>query len=806
MPKPIRTLLCSAGALLIFVALFAILLAHPLAASFRTDSGVILHAWQSRQLQATFPFVAIALLATTAFVWRWMGRQLAACPGAAARILFALRPLLALPAAAFGGYLTPWIGLTASGLILPYGTTLIAALTLENLLSDSVGVSSGRRPRLFTWTVLAYGIFIFAIGLHFQKEHNRPSGDECHYRIQLESLLNDANLELSDEMAPTIAELGRTCIRTSHIVVNAEGRLYSYHAFGLPLLAWPFGAMGEGGRQLILAIIAAFAVAGCRAACLAAKAPPRAAAVVTWTLAFSYVWAMYSTRFLPEILGCGLLAWGCWALAAQEDRRWTATLVAAICCGFLPYAHVRWAPPSLVIAAFFGFEGLLMKGERLGAKFVRLFVFAAIYAVFGLLLLHIHATFYSGSQAYDYEKVLFSYPLAMWGLFTDRRGLLGLLPALLMFVVALPFCLTMGKKAALRATESTAVLVAVLLTSCTTSAALGGACIPGRYLLTAVPALLPPAALVLGRCRRPARIWLYFLAMMPVLYFAYVGTLLSKSFGPFFRVPEKLRGYIGFHAYWEPLTSYLENVNPASIGYASAFVGLLMVFTALLIGGKRKPRLTGVLAAIVFAAALACGFISDKLENSHAGKQISLLTREASWRYFFRDDHAPAPELFSTLVGVYPEHPTASVILSDRPRTPDDPASFIHVQDIPPNDWDGRGIRWRVIRPTQIRHNFNGYFAFRVVGHVNRGTARFAVRQGAFSLEEDLEIGEGPFDFTWLVRTRKNRGFTNTIVSLKDDVGEVTVDFFQLAPFSPHMVESGFTFPPTTQIRDLTSR
>lgn len=807
MNPPLRKVVRCTAAMLPFPALFALLLAHPLAASFRTGSGAVLHAWESKLFLSAFPLLAPALLAATAFVWRWTGRRLAAEPGRAARVLLSLRPLILLPLLAFGSYLTPWIGLAASGVILPYGCCLVAAWTLENLLGDSVAAPPpGHRPRLFPWSILAYAVFIFVAGLHFAEEVGGRSGDEVHYLTQLKSLVDDGNLELSNEMEETIRERGRSCIAYSHIVENAEGKLYSYHSFGLPLLAWPFGFFGAIGRQLILAILAALAVAGCRAACLAAKAPPRAAAVVTWALAFSYIWAMYSTRFLPEILGCGLTAWGCWALAAQRKRRWTATIVAAACCGFLPFAHVRWAPASLVIAAFLGFEGLFMKGEKLGPKLGRLCVFAAVYAAFGFTLLQLHATLYSGSQAYDYDKVLFGYPLAMWGMFTDRRGLLGLLPALLWFVVALPFCAALGKRAALRAVESGAILAAVLLTNCTTSAALSGACIPGRYLLTAVPALLPPTALALSRCGRPARVWLYFLSAMPVLYFAYVGGWITGSAEAFFRVPEKLRGYIGFHAYWEPLTSYLHNADPASIASASAFVGLLLAFTALLLAGKRRPKLAGGLAAVVFAAALVFGFRSDRQENDPGTAQVFLLAQDVPWRHFFRDDRQPAPELFATLVGEHPARPTAAAIFGDRPRTKEDPACFISVRDIPRNDWDGRDIRWRTIRPNQIRHNFDGHFAFRVVGRVNRGRARFAVRQGAVSLEEDHVLGEGPFDFTWLVRTRKNRGFTNTIVSLEDGTGDVVVEFFQLAPFSPGMVDSGFTFPPTTQIRDLTDR
>ncbi len=805
MNKVKRSLLLTTSLLLAFLVLAALLFALPLAAAFRTDSGQLLHAWRSRTFFNVFPVIVIALLAATAFSWYWIGRLLAPHPGKVARCLLALRPLLMLPAIVCGGYLAPWIGLTASGLILPYGTALIAAWTLENLLGDSIrtGVSS-HRHQIFSWSILAYGIFIFAAGLHFNKKIGTRSGDEVHYLIQLQSLIDDGDLELSSEMASTIAEHGHSCLAYSHIIENTEGKLYSYHAFGLPLLAWPFGYLGAVGRQLILAIIAALAVAGCRAACLAAKASPKSAAIVTWTLAFSYVWAMYSTRFLPETLGCGLIAWGCWTLAAQNERRWTATLVAALCCGFLPYAHVRWAPPSLVIAAFFGFEGLFLKGERPRAKFARLCAFSAIYAAFGFGLLKIHATLYSGSQAYNYEKILFDYPMAMWGMFIDRRGLLGLLPALLWMVVSIPSCLTLGRRSALRATESGAILAVTLMTSCTTTAALSGACIPGRYLLTAVPALLPPAALVLSRCPRPARIWYYFLAAMPVLFYAFVGSWIRGSPAAFLRVPEKLREYIGFHTYWEPLPSIIHNHAPAAITWASVFVLALVLFSALLIAGRKRPHLVTVLATAALVVALAAGFKSDALENGHRNTSLFLLSKDHPWKCFFLGTREPEPEIFTTLSGAPPVRPYPLTTLSDRNKLPEEPASFLSLKQIPFNDWDGRNIRWHVIRPNQIRHNFNGYFAFRVVGRVNRGQARFAVRQGAFSLEEDHVLGEGNFDFTWVVRTRKGRGFTNTIMSLEGETGEVVVDYVQLAPFSPHMLTSGFYFTPSTQIRDLT--
>ena len=55
-------------------------------------------------------------------------------------------------------------------------------------------------------------------------------------------------------------------------------------------------------------------------------------------------------------------------------------------------------------------------------------------------------------------------------------------------------------------------------------------------------------------------------------------------------------------------------------------------------------------------------------------------------------------------------------------------------------------------------------------------------------------------------RQRKHLGHTNTILTLEDGAGEVTILYYQLAPYSPHMPASGFTFPPTTQLRDLTGK
>lgn len=785
------------------VFLFALLMAFPLEASFRTEVGNIVHAWYSQNFYKLFPVVFAALIALSALAWRRTGKVPAGQNTRIPRIVDALRTLIWLPTAALAGYTAPWIGIVAAGMIMPYGVTFICAWTFERLFGDSVQIhASAQQSRLFTWPLLAYFILLLVAGLHFQKEIGPRSGDEIHYLTQLKSLTETGNLELTEEMGAFIEEHGGNVLRKSHIRKNLKGKLYSFHSFGLPLLTWPLGFLGTLGRQIILALIGVLSVAGCRAACLAFKAPAKASSLVSWTLAFSYVWAMYAVRFLPEILGCGLVAWAFWAVISQKDKRWPGTVVAMVSCGFLPYAHIRFAPTSLLLAAFFGIEGLFLANEKTSRKALRLSFFAAGYAVFGFLLLYSHTTMYSGTQAYDYDAFFFSYPKAMWAILADRRSLFTVLPALIWMIVSVPYCLFRDRNSALRAAEAGAVFAATLLTCCSSDVSFGGGgtCIPGRFLLTSVPVLLPTAAIMLSRAKKAARIWFYFLALIPVLFYVFVGSLMRESPSAFIRVPGKLREYIGFQSFWEPLASFKYVTHPESILFTSVFVIALIALTILLVA--LRPSATRTLScSAILVLALACGYRSNALENKPTEKILRLLSKESNWKYYLTGKEQPLDivEFFSVPVDAS-RKPT--FILTDEASGQSALTNIIPVSRSSIEDWDGRNIFWHPVQ-VQMTYNFEGFFVLRVVGNVKRGTGLFSLRQGSHTLEDCYAVGEGAFDVTWVVPTRKGWGFTGAVVALKDNRGELEIDSVQLIPFSPYMISSGFVFPSTTVVRDL---
>ena len=133
-----KQMLVSSAIIFTAVFLFALLMAFPLEASFRTEVGNIVHAWLSQRFYKLFPVVFAAVIALSALAWRWTGKVLAGRNTRIPMAFNALRTLIWLPTAALAGYTAPWIGIVAAGLFLPYGVSLICAWTIERLVGDSV--------------------------------------------------------------------------------------------------------------------------------------------------------------------------------------------------------------------------------------------------------------------------------------------------------------------------------------------------------------------------------------------------------------------------------------------------------------------------------------------------------------------------------------------------------------------------------------------------------------------------------------------------------------------------------------------
>ena len=789
----------------------AALAAFPLSLTCALPDGSAVQGWVSPALRALHLPLLLAAAAFSWSVWRLSARLPAGSVPAAAR------PLAWLPLVVLGSTAAPWTGRIAASLVLPLGGCLVAADLARRLLeADAFRRLSEWRPRLVPLAVFAATALLLLLVWrgHAAGARFRGSGDVGHYRLQMENLLTRGDLDLTDYIEAEMEARGvqnRTrYLRQSHMLVNEDGRIHSYHSFGFPVLAAVFvRLLGSFGETLLKVLIGAFALVGCRSACLAAGARRPEANVVTALLGLSFVWVYDALAFLPEMLGFALCAWAAWGAFAQSEPRWraAATAAAAVSCAYLPYAHIRFAPMALALFGTFGIEGLCAAGEPFWRrKAPRLALFTIACGAAWLALFAIHRSFYGGGGAYDYGNIALRQPAVMWWILADRRGLAAAFPAILPLFAA-PWCsMARGGAEARRAVLSALVCLSVLLSCCCTEAALGGACLPGRYLFPAVPALLPFLALALGRTDRGGRLWLLFLLVAPVLYFVFLSFSIVGS--SLLRVPTAMRAFPLLQSWWEPMAYH--RTGSAAVHLAGfAFTGSLLLLS-LLACIPLRGKLRAASAAALLAAAFFAGAFVDRNDPPERGTAFEALQsdrRMHAWRLL---EGTPADLFAAFREKSPPEHPEwikpPLAISSEPVENPRAWHRSAAPDDLPADDAIGPGLRWAPVRSSPIRTRGRpGGVALRVRGRVESGRARLAlVRGGTAANPGGLELPEGPFDVVFRTRTDAETEWVDPYVALEDGRGAVFVDSFEFAPWPKGFDEAFPSSPEGAVVFDFT--
>jgi hypothetical protein len=199
--------------------------------------------------------------------------------------------------------------------------------------------------------VLLFGAYAATLGLDAFGDSNY-GGDEPHYLLAAESLVDDGDLDVADEYRARAFEdfypydLGRHGAET-------RGRLHEPHGAGFPLLIAP--AYAVGGAELVelfLALIAALAVTlGYRLAVRVVPDPWAIGAALAVGLSPPFV--AYGTAVYPELSAGAALA-GAALLAVRLDEHISRR--AAFGCfallGALPWLGTKFVPAGLVIGYF----------------------------------------------------------------------------------------------------------------------------------------------------------------------------------------------------------------------------------------------------------------------------------------------------------------------------------------------------------------------------------------------------------------------------------------------------------------------
>lgn len=476
------------------------------------------------------------------------------------RVIFLISPLGYLPLACLPLFAANHLSAFLSTNLPVFIVLLLFTIVLTRIISPLLD-SKKDNSHTALWAI---GIFVvsstlYAFGGHHLSTHaGEHVGDEGHYLIQAQSLYEDRDLDIRNNIYQALKDdpshaLSRAALHLEdgetpslflrpgwkgrfHVAANSRGEAwYSWHPYGLPVLLAPAWPWGLGARHAILGMISGAGLAGLFLLCRQLGAGNVASLLAVLSLGASVFWGAYSFRTLPEVLGGTLLIWCFWGIAAQQQRPWTSLFVVAACCSYLPISHVRFLPMSLMAMGLYGLF-VLLGSERLRVRLVRLSVFTLLCMTGYGVYAYIQFSMFPGGSHTGIQGILFTYPPGAWGILASDRGIISLLPVFFWLAGAMIVWFVVDKNNRLFWLGLAATFFACLIVNTTNHMYTGGSSMPGRYVVAVVPLLFVGAALMLERAEYVGRALFIFLSlfstMLLILTLYYVKYMKSGFFVP----------------------------------------------------------------------------------------------------------------------------------------------------------------------------------------------------------------------------------------------------------------------------------
>jgi hypothetical protein len=366
------------------------------------------------------------------------------------------------------------------------------------------------RRTLALWLLL-FGVYAATLGLDAFGTSDY-GGDEPHYLLAAESIVEDGNVDVLDEYASRAYEDFYPFDLRPH-GEETDGRLNEPHGVGFPLLIAPAYALGGAKAvELFLAAIAALAVALAYRLALRVAPDPWALGAAA-AVGLSPPLMAYGTAVYPELAAAAALA-GAALLALRLDTR-VSRREASLCfllLGSLPWLGTKFLPAGVVIGVFAARSIWRARRRTLAVGAVELSLFSV-----GLYVA-LNEAIYGGPTPYtadspgetatdaEFPGGYLERTYRLVALFVDREyGLLRWAPVFLLAFAGLWWLWRSRRDLLARAvpdvreTELTAGLCAAVLGAQVLVAAflaptMFGFWFPPRHLLAALPLAIPLVA------------------------------------------------------------------------------------------------------------------------------------------------------------------------------------------------------------------------------------------------------------------------------------------------------------------------
>jgi hypothetical protein len=361
-----------------------------------------------------------------------------------------------------------------------------------------------------------------------------PGGDEPHYLVVTQSVLQDGDIRIDDNHARgDYREYFDAPLKPDHIVpADADGAIYSIHPIGVSLLVAPgFQLAGYHGATLTIALIGVAASVLLWQFLYAATGGAGAATFGTLSVVTSAPFVLHGFAVYPEIpASLAVLLAVAWRRAG--DTRATA-LVRGVALGVLPWLGTKYSPMAVVI---FGLLAWRLRSNRSAL--------AALTAPAGALVLAWLAWFWwiwgtpSPTAPYGaaHQMALAHLAAGLPGLLFDQEyGIVAAAPVLAFAVAGWWRLWRGGAESRALVLETALPLLTLALTVGAYAMWWGGSAPPGRQMAAALPLLgMPLAALWQARglstgCRALLVVALAFgMAATATLVFAQEGLLIAN--------------------------------------------------------------------------------------------------------------------------------------------------------------------------------------------------------------------------------------------------------------------------------------
>lgn len=455
-------------------------IAHPLCGalcglSFWTSAGVLAFAGSSAASPVIGLLPSAAWLLCAVVTGAGLALALRRCGVAAATFLLPVISMLAWTTMLSSPAVVAWAG--------PAAVIPLALLGTGVLWQLSPALPPARWSPLAA-TLLAAAAFSAIIV-------TRPlpiTGDEPHYLLATQSLLEDGDLDLTDDYdARTYRSYYSGVLEPRHVAIGTFGQQYSFHGIGVSVLVLPgFFVAGPLGARLTIALISALGIGFFWSAAYRLSASASAAWVTTLALTSAAPLTFHAISIYPDGVAAAITSIALWVLVTlvcDGAIGVSAAVGVGSALATLPWLHLRLSST----AGVFGLALLLAMWRRrdlmlpfLAAPAISLTGWiASTWVMFGTT----DPTAIFRRQA---TGSLAAMPTGMLGLLFDvEYGLLIYTPV--MAVAVLGLIVTLRRSALVG-------LTAAVLT--TTAVAIGGAWVwwggdsaPARFLAPILPLL-----------------------------------------------------------------------------------------------------------------------------------------------------------------------------------------------------------------------------------------------------------------------------------------------------------------------------